>query len=312
MQSQYQQLSYPQASVAFLVAPGGGVQDAAEEPNCCQCSQCCAPPNCCSRVGSCPCFCSGPVAGFSIALVHLWLALPVLVTAIAIPDFFDIYNGYSWQYGFSANIGAFSSCLWYNSWYSTDCSDGDLQLGNGAMFDAFRSFLIIGVFFLLVSAILASIRLARQQRSKLPGACMEWTTAMSTLTAFTTTSIAFVLSNTYLGTMNSYNGGGMYGLSWVMLTVAEGLIAVGTLTHLITWRVWVRKTARAAAGGSDEEQPGAMYGQQAAFSHPAPLYYTAAAPPPAAVMQQPTVMYPTAVSFPAMTRPPMPVHIYRN
>ena len=64
--------------------------------SCCgpSCAGCCAKPlyclepNCCSPVGACPCFCTGSTATSSLALVASWLALPLLVSAMVLPDLF--------------------------------------------------------------------------------------------------------------------------------------------------------------------------------------------------------------------------------
>jgi hypothetical protein len=308
----------PNAAVALFASAEGvpSTPPADVAPDNCQCSECCLTPNCCSPQGRCPCFCTRHVACFSVALFSLWLAVPVLIAAIAIPFFFTV-GSTSW-YGNTGKIGAFSSCLYFSRSSAAVCRSGAQGVGNRAMFDAFRSFLIIGLFFVLLSAILASIRLSCQQRSRQPSRRLEWTTAGVMLAAFCTVSLSFILCCAYLPTIGyayrtraqlAHNN---YGPSWALLIVAEGFTAIGTALHLITWRLWTRKNAAARIEGSEEGQPAAEYSMASSsvFSHPAPLFYTAAAALTA--LPPPPVMYPPDAAFFAMNRPLMPAHIYTS
>ena len=310
MQSPYQPLAVPQASVYRASAPSSSSQ---------ACCPCCVEPACCSRVGACPCFCTGYTAAFSLGLAAIWLALPMLVTAMVVTDLFEVTmygDGYLY-------LGMWQACGWFDSLYrmygSYRCitygaDDLNAFAGAAAQFNALRALTLAGSALTLIAGILAAIRLARQQRSKPDSGCINTSTLLSAMLALASAGTAFGLSfplNSAVDSVTSGQNEGMtsttWGLSWIFLVVGVGLLTIGTALHLLAHCCYQCNVV--SASEEEDEQPSLYavnYPAAAIFAHPQPLHHSAA---------QPAVYYPAAAAIhyptPQFVHQPSMSHIYQ-
>ena len=308
MQVRCRQLAVPH--VALYPAPASAPSSSSQA-----CCPCCVEPNCCSRVGACPCFCTGYTAAFSLGLCAMWLALPMLICAMTIVDLFEVQS-YDGGYNFLM-LGMWQWCGYYGSVCQSYGSDDVSSTFDGAaaQFNALRALTLTSAAFTLLAAILASIRLARQQRSKPNSSSLNTSTLLSALLALASAGAAFGLSFPLLNSMTfrlvNANGAATttWGSSWIFLVIGVGLLVKGVLLHLVAHCCYQRNVVSAAAE-EDSEQPGlyaAGYPSASVFAHPQPMH---AAPLPAPVVYYPTA---SALHYPPshyVQQPPMG-HIYQ-
>ena len=259
------------------------------------CCPCCVEPACCSRVGTCPCFCTGSTVAFSMALSAVWLALPMLITAAAVTDLFEVS-----LYGNPVLfLGMWQACVWSDAQLNCQSYGNDVLNdafdGAAAQFNAVRALTLVGGTFTLVAGILGAIRLARQQRSKPNSNALNYTTLLSVLLALGSTGAAFGITFpliSALDTVTYRESMGMtsttWGLSWLFMIIGLGLLAKGALIHLIAHCCYQRKVANEAR--QEGEQPAlstAGYPAASIFAHPQPLH----------VAPLPPAYYPTATAI---------------
>ena len=158
-------------------------------------------PNCCSRVGACPCFCTGSATVFSLALTAFWAALAMLITAMSLTDLFEV--GWAPSIGWSGQLGMWQVCAynlggysygWSCASYGDQVGVDDAFYGQGSAFNAMRVLTIIATATTFVAAILAPIRLALQQRAKPISPILSWTLLASAVVSLVSVTIAFGLS----------------------------------------------------------------------------------------------------------------------
>ena len=309
MHAPYQQLPTPHVAAYQVAAPSSSSSG---------CCPCCVEPGCCSRVGACPCFCTGYTAGFGLSLSFMWLAIPMLACAVAIPDLFDVE-----LYGENTvSLGMWQACgVLFNDWQCGTYSSSQLDQafnGAGAQFNALRILAVAGTAFALIAAVLAAIRLARLQRSKSGSSCLSGLTLLSALLATGSTGTAFGLSFPLQSSLDGALGArteGMsnteYGLSWIFLFVGVGLITVGTALHLLTQCCYSCHSQRAAEGEEGEGEAAYVAGSYPAasiFAHPQPLHVAA--------VTTPAVYYPSAAAIhyqppPQYVQQPPAGHIFQ-
>ena len=265
MTTPYQPLHYPQPinSVADESCCGP------ECAGCCAKPGCCLEPACCSRVGACPCFCTGSTAAFSFALCALWMALPMLIVSMTLPDFFEVQCDWGWS-GWCSGVG-----LWQDS-----------------TFNAVSSLVLVSSVFTGVAAILASIRLAAQQRDKPISAALNYSLIAVIVVSWLSAATAFALS---FPIMNNWSMAG-FSAAWAVLVGAFGLLTVAMPLHIIAHCHYQRTLARQSA-----EQPGmdsSVYPAAPVFAHPQPQWYGVSAYPTAAVVHPPPPAHGYASAIP--------------
>ena len=320
MQTPYQQLPHPQFAPYPVSAPSSSYESCC--PGCGECGGCCAKPayclepaGCCTRAGACPCFCTGSTAAFSVALCAIWLALPMLITAMAVTDMFEVS-----VYGtYVVFLGLWQVCGFESSFYQCrSYSDDDLNaaFSGAAQFNALRALTLVSAALTLLTGILAAIRLSRQQRSKPSSNGLNLSTLLCGLLALGSAGAAFGLTFPLNGELNDASSaasmsmsGTTWGLSWIFLIVGLGLLLKGVTLHLIAHCCYQRKNATAA---NDElgEQPGLYvpgYPAAPIFTHPQPLHPAPLLPP--------ALYYPTASAMhyppPQYVQQPPMGHIYQ-
>ena len=299
MTTPYQPLNYPDSATAVSATAA----DSCCGPNCGGCPArpgCCIEPNCCSRVGACPCFCTGSTATFSVALMALWIALPLLITCMSMVDLFemDVYRT-----GSSVYLGMWSACGYnlggYNNnrYWSYSCTEygGQVAIGDAfnstAVFNAMRSLTVICTVTTFAAALLASIRLGMQQRAKTISSTLNSFLLLSAVLAASTATAAFTLSCIlFTGIPTYWNYGNFVqptrGASWAVLTAAFGMLMIGVPLHLVANYNYQRAITQQSS-----EQPG-MEGivypdaSSSVFTHPQPQYFAAVAYPTAAAIPQ--------------------------
>ena len=278
MTTPYQPLHYPQPVTTAADESCCGPECA----GCCAKPGCCLEPACCSRVGACPCFCTGSTAAFSFALCALWMALPMLIVSMTLPDFFEV----QWDWGGSGwnQLGLWQLC---GSWSGIGCIDYSqinidaVYWGDGATFNALRSLVLVSTVFTGVAAILAPIRLAAQQRAKSISAALNYSLIAVIVLGWSSAATAFALS---FPIMNNWSGAD-HGAAWAVLVTAVALLTVAMPLHIIAHCHYQRTLARQSA-----EQPGmdsSVYPAAPVFAHPQPQWYGVSAYPTAAAVAQP-------------------------
>lgn len=242
-----------------------------------------------------------------MSLVAICLALPMLAVAMSETDLFEV-SLYGTDYLF---LGLWQACGWFTSdgyecrTYATDDLN-DAFNGAAVQFNALRALTVVGTALTLVTAILAAIRLARQQRNKPNSTALNTSTLLCALLAVGSTGAAFGLTFPLTAALDDVTSSmyeGMtavtWGDSWIFLLVGLGQLVSGVLLHLIAHCCYQRNVV-AALQQDDSEQPGlyavAGYPAAAIFSHPQPLH----------VSPVPAVYYPTAA---ALHYPPPPQYV---
>ena len=126
---------------------------------CCS-PQCCAPPHCCSPVGCAPCFCTREVAGYSVAVALMWLALPFALTLPLLP-LFTVWSSFTPPD--SVTFSLFMICSY------TRCDPLTYPVVIDALpidlLNALRASILALPPLIVISASLMSARLGKQQRN---------------------------------------------------------------------------------------------------------------------------------------------------
>ena len=207
---------------------------------CCAKPACCLEPNFCSHVGACPCFCTGSSTAFSLALSAIWVALPLLVVAMSLPDLF-VFD-YTLDYANAAQLGMWQLCTYdRDAWWVLSCAEygrevsmDDAYLGLGVTFNAMRILTLVGSVATLAAGILAAVRLAFQQRAKPISPILSWSLVACAVLALSTVAAGWGLSmrlyNNFSSFYNQHSDGldpPMLGSEWIVLTTAFGVLVGG-------------------------------------------------------------------------------------
>ena len=217
---------------------------------CCAKPACCLEPACCSRVGACPCFCTGSSTAFSLALSAIWTAFLLLIFAISLPDLF-VFD-YIDNYTVLAQVGMWQVCTsrlgelscWY---YGGDISMNEAYLGLGAAFNAMRILIIIGTVATLATGILAAIRLAFQQRVKPISPTLSRMLLASGAVAVVAVATAWALIMVLYSNFASHRTASArlsppsLGSVWFVVTTACGLLLIAVPLHIIAHCCYQRK-----------------------------------------------------------------------
>ena len=296
MASPYQSLGYAQQP---LVA---GIDDCCGPAcvDCCgpACADCCGcvKPGCYSREGACPCFCTKSATTFSFALGALWLAVPTLAIALSLPVFtlklFDPRLSSAmllmWQVcGYQPGSGQAGAWQWRCTMYEDPSIDmPGVFGGQDQTFEALRGLAVTSTAFTFVAAILASVRLAAQQRSQPISGTFNGALIAMLVLALGTCTTAFALSFPIFNAFDTYGSDtdAELGGAWICITVGMCLLAFGLLLHLVGHCKYQSSLAQPLG-----EQPGpyAASPYSAAsvsvpvFAHSQPQYLAAAAYPSA-------------------------------
>ena len=226
---------------------------------CCAKPHYCVEPGCCSRVGACPCFCTDSATAFSLALCTIWIALPLLILSQALPDVFT----YDYTYGRlpSSQLGMWQICAYYQiqvnnelagayscTNYSEPFDVDAAYFGLGTVFSIMRVLTLVATAATLATAILASVRLAFQQRTKRIPQILNWTLVASAVLAVGTAATAWVLSMVLYSNFSSFWSVNYLhwispgrGTAWAVLTAGSGLLLVAVPLHLVAHCCYQRK-----------------------------------------------------------------------
>ena len=276
---------------------------------CCAQPPCCQPGACCAPGGSSPCFCTPLTAAFSAAICLLLLSFALLVSALCDQTLFKSSDH-------DVRIGAFTIC---RRW--TDCKrlsySEILQAGNLDMFQSFRATAIIAGVTGLAAAILAAVRLSKQQRGKpisarldrcvLGSACVSLACCAASFTLLSLIADGFRFS-----ALMSY-GRAEWASGRHLLLSALVISAVAFILHcisLVAYR-WTRKTA-AAVLESEAASPQLLQLLQlqhlARLQLSGPAYYPAHAHPAYAPPSHQQLSYLASLPFapPAHFNPAVP------
>ena len=230
---------------------------------CCQTCWGCMPGGTCSATGSCPTLCSGYVFGWSVSVVGQWLSFLLLLIAVPL-------NSWIIKLGNWARMGLWTITL-YNDVITLDNSVLETMMVNIPMFNALRAFTILSLISTLLSAILATVRLYRQQRRRLISNRSEWTTYAMTSSSLVCVALAMALGTAVIvkiyfqtyGYASCYYGGGL-----ILLNIVFGLMVIAAPLHVITTVLYNRANSRSSEGLSDVEGvPAVLMEQQQHHYH---------------------------------------------
>ena len=199
----------------------------------------------CSASGSCPTFCSGYVGGWSVSLCLQWLSFLLLLVAVPLRR---------WYLGTSRSEPAVG--LWTVDIYYYLGSDALLkEMIDINMFNALRAFTILSIIFTLLSAMLATVRLYRQQRERRITKRLEWSTHAMAVSSLACVVIAMALGTAIMYRIQLprpiyswYHGEGL-----ILLDIAFGMTVIATPLHIITTVLYNRANSKSSGSMSDFE-----------------------------------------------------------
>jgi hypothetical protein len=283
-------------------------------PPCCARPRCCQPGACCAPNGRCPCFCTPFVAAFAVVISLLFSSFALLVSVLDV-------NTLILGNGGDVSVGAFDYCI--RPWSCKSLTYSMiLQASNLDMFQSFRAITIIATMTCFTAAILACIRLMKQQRGQLISARLEGAVLSSACLSLLCCAISFSLL-TRIAAGFDFSGIGYHRVSptlgpgWGLLLGALMLAIIAVAIHIITLIAY-RCTRKTAAAMPDPEAANlqllqALQRQQLArLQQLGPAYYPAHAHPAYGLPSHQQLPYlaplPASASAPAASAP-MPAAI---
>ena len=207
----------------------------------------------CSATGSCPTFCSGYVGGWGASLLLQWLSFVLLVVTVPLRQWFWGGSSPTVQVG-----------LWTTTnFYTRLLDDSTLErITNIHTFKALRAFTILSVVFTLSSAILAAVRLYRQQRRRFISRQLEWSTCAMAVTSLVCVVVAMALGTAVVVNLKFASVGSLWnpGDGLRLLYTASAMMLIATPLHIITTVQYHRAKSRASEDSSGV--PAALLEQQ--------------------------------------------------
>ena len=195
----------------------------------------------------------------------------VMLLLTAMPQvswFFEFDNGDNGQ----VSLWSVCSTLIWGRLSSSGCVDlNNSVLGtmiNVPMFQSLRAFTLLSVFFTLLSAAFATVRLYRQQRRRVISQRLERLTYVMCIISLVCVSVTMGLGTAVRAEIQVYGPYGSpntwyYGVGLILLNTAFAVTAVASLLHVYTTVSYKRACDNSSACMSDgEEAPAALMEQQ--------------------------------------------------
>ena len=230
------------------------------DPSCVECCAACpgcSPGGCCSSSGCSPTRCSGWVGAWSVSLAMQWLAFTLLLSAIIVPEWF-VYSGWSWQVGQS--IGLWRTCM-YDRWSRPTCGSLSyrtlLDVSDIDLFQTLRAFAVLSLVCTVVSAVLASVRMARHQRQRAISNRFELSLLAAGALSLVCLLVALITSvRAWHGFHPPYGGSGTPAAGFALLNTALALMLLALPIHAVTLLLHKRAARAATTNGENAEKTG--------------------------------------------------------